>query len=509
MAKLKYYNTNTGQWQEIYPSAISDGTNTFDVNRLQSIDDKIGILNKKVENVVSVKEFGAKGDGVTDDTTAIQNAINSLSDGGMVYFPKGKYKLLNTLISLDNISFRGEQAVLQGDGTKTLVSAGNNNYFEGIQFENCTIAVNANSKKNVSFNRCKFITIYNVGTYYYGSYDSFITKCYFYDIKKDSINIDNDGYNIEIIGNEFNNPSEFGGYGTEQTTAHVNVLSGHDIRVIGNKVFNNGGQGIIFSYNSTLQKGSYFCKAIGNHCEGNGHEGITSFGGTNKLTHSNVIIGNTCRKNRYHQIEVWLSDRCIVQGNIVEESNTYGNIAAITIYNSSHSVVSGNTVLDASNNGIAIVYGSTKVIVTNNSIKNTNGKNLGAGHQGHGILLDVNGGSSPTEISILNNIIECTNGYTSNKSGVYSTSNTNKNNQIENNRAFGYQYQVHLFAQQTCYNRATSIPTSGTWQSGDEVKNILPTEQGTAGSKYIVHGWKCVSGGTPGTWVEMRTFTGN
>jgi hypothetical protein len=48
MAKLKYYNTNTGQWQEIYPSAISDGTNTFDVNRLQSIDDKIGILNNEL-----------------------------------------------------------------------------------------------------------------------------------------------------------------------------------------------------------------------------------------------------------------------------------------------------------------------------------------------------------------------------------------------------------------------------------------------------------------------------
>lgn len=38
---------------------------------------------------VSVKDFGAMGDGVTDDTTEIQNAIDSGSDG--VYFPPGIY----------------------------------------------------------------------------------------------------------------------------------------------------------------------------------------------------------------------------------------------------------------------------------------------------------------------------------------------------------------------------------------------------------------------------------
>lgn len=42
---------------------------------------------------VSVKDFGAKGNGVDDDTIAIQRAINSINStgGGIVYFPAGTY----------------------------------------------------------------------------------------------------------------------------------------------------------------------------------------------------------------------------------------------------------------------------------------------------------------------------------------------------------------------------------------------------------------------------------
>ncbi|MFD0716243.1 glycosyl hydrolase family 28-related protein [Paenibacillus sp. GCM10027626] len=52
-------------------------------------------------------------------------------------------------------------------------------------------------------------------------------------------------------------------------------------------------------------------------------------------------------------------------------------------------------------------------------------------------------------------------------------------------------------------------PASGSWAQGDRILNTAPSEQGTAGSKYIIDGWVCVASGTPGTWVEQRTLTGN
>lgn len=59
------------------------------------------------------------------------------------------------------------------------------------------------------------------------------------------------------------------------------------------------------------------------------------------------------------------------------------------------------------------------------------------------------------------------------------------------------------------YTALASVPTSGTWMQGDEVRNSTPSELGTAGSKYFIDGWKCVVSGTPGTWVQKRCLTGN
>jgi hypothetical protein len=62
-------------------------------------------------------------------------------------------------------------------------------------------------------------------------------------------------------------------------------------------------------------------------------------------------------------------------------------------------------------------------------------------------------------------------------------------------------------------NRATSMPSSGTWAIGDFVTNTNISEQGTAGSKYIVRGWSRITTGSGNVlntdWVTARMLTGN
>jgi hypothetical protein len=61
-------------------------------------------VDSKLKDVVSVKDFGATGNGTTDDTAAIQAAINAalsqpITSGGAgtVFFPAGNYKVTSTI----------------------------------------------------------------------------------------------------------------------------------------------------------------------------------------------------------------------------------------------------------------------------------------------------------------------------------------------------------------------------------------------------------------------------
>ena len=58
-------------------------------------------------------------------------------------------------------------------------------------------------------------------------------------------------------------------------------------------------------------------------------------------------------------------------------------------------------------------------------------------------------------------------------------------------------------------NAAPSIPTVGMYAVGDIVRNSAPVELGAAGSKYVITSWVCTVAGTPGTFLQLRSLTGN
>ena len=75
----------------------------------------------KVRESVSVQDFGAKGDGVTDDTAAIQFAITA-AYGGSLEIPEGVY-LVTALSITDSIHIYGEGTVRQkpNSGTSAMI----------------------------------------------------------------------------------------------------------------------------------------------------------------------------------------------------------------------------------------------------------------------------------------------------------------------------------------------------------------------------------------------------
>jgi hypothetical protein len=63
-------------------------------------------VEAKLAQTVSVKDFGAVGDGVTDDTIAIQNAVNQ-SANKELFFPPGNYLITSQINILTRVSLTG------------------------------------------------------------------------------------------------------------------------------------------------------------------------------------------------------------------------------------------------------------------------------------------------------------------------------------------------------------------------------------------------------------------
>ena len=82
--------------------------------------------------VLIVTDFGAKGNGVVDDTAAINAAIAAAEDGQMIFFPKGTYKISSGLVIdkpiilqgvLSPIAFKGSIIYKTGDFVGITLSA--------------------------------------------------------------------------------------------------------------------------------------------------------------------------------------------------------------------------------------------------------------------------------------------------------------------------------------------------------------------------------------------------
>lgn len=97
-------------------------------------------LNDKMQDLVSVKDFGAVGDGVADDTAAIQAGIDlACQYGGCVYLPAGTYKISSALVFSMNSGLVDpfKRPSMRGDGmaATTIYQTINDNGIEIVGFD--------------------------------------------------------------------------------------------------------------------------------------------------------------------------------------------------------------------------------------------------------------------------------------------------------------------------------------------------------------------------------------
>lgn len=149
-------------------------------------------VEDKLRDFVSVKDFGATADGITNDRSAFQAALDT---GKSVYVPQGTYAIGST------ISLTADGQCLYGDGNLTV-----------IKTTAATARIDINNKDGTAIRNLKidaFAANTNPGIYIYGGSSGIdIENVYFYGgnqrvylgacdhIRVDSCTFDNTGYGI-------------------------------------------------------------------------------------------------------------------------------------------------------------------------------------------------------------------------------------------------------------------------------------------------------------------------
>ncbi len=192
---------------------------------------------KKVSGTVSIKDFGAVGDGIQNDYAAFAAALNSGADE--VYIPAGTYELGGGIVVADigvNIVGESQSDTIIKHGcisTKYGISASNLTFeggavqkidYTGGRAEESTISlmVSPSGQQNVSYKDCTFrnVTVASFAREQEGSFASNeVIGCTFTNIRKVAI------YHCLNIGNGTYKNNLFNGFGgSDLTRGFVSAL---------------------------------------------------------------------------------------------------------------------------------------------------------------------------------------------------------------------------------------------------------------------------------------------
>jgi hypothetical protein len=497
---------------------------------------------------VNVFDFGAVGNGVADDTAAIQAA---LATGNSIYFPKGTYNISDQLEPQSNTSWHANNdATLVWTTVDCLINAqsidnwtmtgltvdGNYTAYTPVDNTQTPWGVLLESSTNVTIQNNVFKRLFRIGICV-GHLST--TEC----------------KNIVINNNVIHDI----GYATDPTVGFGNgvaILSASNVKVTNNWVYNitgntTGTSGI----NCEPGNGTYVCSDIEiafnkvtncDDCPGIGLYQATDFSSdrSNINIHNNTIKvtgtgpGIKCEQFGYTYI----------RDNYLEQ--TQGII--VKRYKANKAFIEGNEILQVTTGGygIRVQDGIASVVVDRNRIRNVDGVAISVD------MFDFEAALSTKDCLIQNNVMtgiadigiafsagnfvisgntlngcaitstdyyiasiaggsaQSVNGYigenTMSSSSGALTAFINAEGDLMNNVQIG----TNSYVGPTLPTMKTNtfniggrnpgvfmdiLPAAGTWQVGDIIWKATP-----AASGFI--GWVCTTGGTPGTWKQFGTI---
>ena len=354
---------------------------------------------------VNVRETGALGDGVADDTAAFESAVSKAqSRGEAVVVPPGTYKLTRT-ITLNKCALNGSVAgawsaddcslptILPQSTAGPCIRLQNGGSVHGLQFSyswggqtpsarpatielagvGCRVtevkiksawdAIMADGSSNVGrsiVEKCFIVNVHHIGVRFLGSWDcSWISKVEVWS--PNSTTFASSGVGFLLGKNDVLLMSDCFVYKAQIAYQLLNTIPGCTV---------TGGTWGTFS-NCAADFSSYGIKMEGGH-------GVSLSGGT-YWTHFGAIwvtgtggklrmSGLELRANGGPALKVEGGDLVTITGSQIKRENSSFTVPAVSVTGGSATVVTG-CVITSTSTGVEIAPGLSDVVVANNVVK--------------------------------------------------------------------------------------------------------------------------------------------
>ena len=507
-----YLYTQTGNWHVL----SWDGTKLF-----------WEVQNK---SFIDVKDYGAVGDGVTNDTKAIQYCLTNftkiyfstgiyateslqlpgnrtlLGDGGILSELRNITKFENHYINADKeINITIDSMFLNGNKDNRLPN--NKIAKEGstFQFSNTDI-VNEPRENNILIKNCIISGngFNNLGSI--NTHNILIDGCRFIHGRDSGIAATQGCSNWNVVNCSFDDtmlfPISFSNNGVPSNT-YEKVDQVRNIIIANNHI----------KVGENVDMSGKKISGIGIELDGSKHVVISNniITITEKGAYGIRLLPSGSKPNEFD-----CSDVNIVGNTIINQSA--GNVSGIEVYNNTtddrpkYIKISNNTILNEVISNLVGIYclNMNKVIIENNIIRSTIKNDTDSPSFKTGITLDA---GNATNIDISGNDISggAWVGIQCGDTTIFPTSQkvSLSNNKIYNNKnnlGFGVGWEFDMnnnvapspnYLTPTAihgdFRFYTSAPANGTWKLNEIVYNKYP-----AGNPYI--GWICVQEGTPVIW---------